>query len=307
MSVIAPNVACVDLEFQGMPRIIATALLHGPNGIVIVDPGPSSTLPALKRHLAAAGATTKDIAAVLITHIHLDHAGACGVLLRENPRIRVYVHEVGAPHMVDPSKLLASAGRLYGDQMEQLWGDVWPVPASAIVPLAGGEEVDAGGRRWNVAHTPGHASHHVSYHCAEIGLAFVGDTAGVQVNRGGFVLPPTPPPDIDIPAWRSSLTLIERWHPRALFLTHFGVVDAAAAHLVELRDHLDLCEGLAREAVARSQDPAEQEAWYVDHIRARVARRAAPAEVPAYEVAGRFDLNWRGLERYVRKNPRSNR
>jgi glyoxylase-like metal-dependent hydrolase (beta-lactamase superfamily II) len=301
MTAIAPNIACFDLEFQGLPRIIATLVLHGPEGITIVDPGPSSTLPVLRRHLAAAGATIDDIAAVLVTHIHLDHAGAAGVLVRENPRVRVYVHESGAPHLVDPSKLLASAGRLYGDRMQQLWGEVLPVAADAIVPLRGGERVDAGGRGWDVAYTPGHASHHVAYFSADAGLALVGDTAGVQVMRGGFVLPPTPPPDIDLPAWKDSLLRIERWRPQALFLTHYGVVEDPAAHFAELRDHLDLCERIARQAVAGTTDPRAQEEWFTREIRARVARTVAPADVQAYEVAGRFDLNWRGLERYLRK------
>lgn len=301
MTVIAPNIACFDLEFQGVPRIIATLVLHGPDGITIVDPGPSSTLPALRRHLAATGATIDDVASVLVTHIHLDHAGATGVLVRENPRLRVYVHERGAPHLVDPSKLLASAGRLYGDRMQELWGEVLPVDADAVVPLRGEERLDAGGREWDVAYTPGHASHHVAYFAADAGLALVGDTAGVQVMRGGFVLPPTPPPDIDLPAWKDSLRRIEQWRPQALFLTHYGVVDDPAAHVAELRDHLDLCERLAREAVARNLEAPAQEEWFTREIRARVARTVSPAELQAYEVAGRFDLNWRGLERYLRK------
>lgn len=137
MTVLASGISFADLEFLGLGRIIATAMLCGSDGIAIVDPGPSTTVPVLKRHLASVGASVQDITALLLTHIHLDHAGATGTLLRENPRIRVHVHEVGAPHMVDPAKLLASAGRLYGDAMQRLWGEVAPVAASAIVPLRG--------------------------------------------------------------------------------------------------------------------------------------------------------------------------
>ncbi len=301
---LASGISFADLDFQGLPRIIATGLLQGPDGIALVDPGPSSSLPALERHLHSAGASLADVTALLVTHIHLDHSGAAGTLLARNPRMRVFVHERGAPHLVDPAKLLSSAGRLYGADMERLWGDVLPVPASAIVALAGGEQITAGGRAWHVAYTPGHASHHVSYFSDDTGIAFVGDTAGVQVVPGGFVLPPTPPPDIDVPAWMASLDTIERWHPRSLFLTHFGPTDTPSAHLAELRDHLQMTERLAREAVARFDTEPAREAWFMDQITHVVARRTSDTDVRAYQVAGRFDLNWRGMSRYVTKSGR---
>lgn len=300
--ILASGVSYADLQFQGMPRIIATALLHGPDGIAIVDPGPSSSLPALERHVRSTGASLADVTALLVTHIHLDHSGAAGTLLARNPRIRVFVHERGAPHLIDPAKLLASAGRLYGADMDTLWGEVLPVPPASIVALAGGEAIAAGGRTWRVAYTPGHASHHVSYFSDDTGIAFVGDTAGVQVVPGGFVLPPTPPPDIDVPAWLASLDLIERWHPRTLFLTHFGPTHTPAAHLSELREHLQLSERLVREAVARFPEEPAREAWFMDQITHVVARRTSDTDVRAYQVAGRFDLNWRGMARYVAKS-----
>ncbi|MFN7917948.1 MAG: MBL fold metallo-hydrolase [Vicinamibacterales bacterium] len=298
---LASGITYADLEFQGLRRIIATAVLQGSDGLAIVDPGPTSTLPVLKRHLASLGATVRDVTQVLLTHIHLDHAGASGTLVQENPRIRVLVHTVGAPHVVDPSKLLASAGRLYGDQMQALWGAVLPVPASALTVLAGGERVRAGDRDWDVAATPGHASHHVSYFSGDTGLAFVGDTAGVQVMPGGFVLPPTPPPDIDVPLWLASLDRIEAWRPASLFLTHFGPTHAPSTHLAELRDHLRLVEDLARRALALDADEAAREAWFIDRIRLEMSRRMGETDVNAYQVAGRFDLNWRGLSRYLSK------
>jgi glyoxylase-like metal-dependent hydrolase (beta-lactamase superfamily II) len=303
MTTLAPGVDFADLEFQGIRRIIAAALLHGPGGITIVDPGPATTLPVLERRLASMGATLRDVTALFITHIHLDHAGATGTLLRRNPHIRVYVHKIGAPHMVDPSKLLASAGRLYGGEMERLWGEVAPVPASALVALEGGERLQAGGRTWDVAYTPGHASHHVSYFSPDAGIAFVGDTAGVQVVPGGYVLPPTPPPDIDLPLWIKSLETIEHWHPHTLFLTHFGPSDAVTAHLAELRDHILLVERLAHQALAESPDDSSREAWFTDQLRREMGRGASDADVRAYEMAGRFDLNWRGIARYVSKRP----
>lgn len=301
MTSLAPGLGYVDLEFQQLPRIIATGVISGADGVTLVDPGPASTLPALRRHLAASGMRVSDVTALFITHIHLDHAGATGSLLQENPAIRVYVHERGAGHMADPAKLLASAARLYGDAMDRLWGPVLPTPAPAITPLRGGERVEAGGRSWQVAYTPGHASHHVSYFDAASGVAFVGDTAGLQLVPGGFVLPPTPPPDISLPEWYDSLSRIDQWHPRVLFLTHFGPTAHVGPHLAELRDHLELCARLAREALALDADDVSKETWFVDRIRREMTRRMAPADVQAYEAAGRFDLSWKGLVRYLTK------
>jgi glyoxylase-like metal-dependent hydrolase (beta-lactamase superfamily II) len=304
MTTLATGISFVDLEFQGLPRVIASALLHGADGIAVIDPGPSSSLAPLRAHLAAHGASVQDITTLLITHIHLDHAGAAGTLLLENPRIKVLVHEVGAPHLVDPGRLLASAGRLYGDAMERLWGEVRPVPASAIVSLRGGETIAAGGRHWQVACTPGHASHHVAYYSGDAGLAFVGDTAGVQVVPGGVVLPPTPPPDIDLPQWMQSIDRIEQWHPQQLFLTHFGPVDSVASHLAELREQLRFTEQLALAALARTDDEREREQWFVDGVTHRLQQRLNATDLRAYEVAGRFDLNWRGMSRYLRRRER---
>ena len=301
ITTLASGVAFADLEFQQTRRIIASAILRGADGLAIVDPGPTSSLPVLERELALAGASVADITALLITHIHLDHAGAAGTLLARNPRIKVYVHEKGAPHMVDPSKLLASATRLYGDAMDRLWGEVRPVPASALVALAGGERVPAGDRQWEVAYTPGHASHHVSYFSPDTGIAFVGDTAGVQTVPGGYVLPPTPPPDIDVPAWLRSLDRIEQWRPSSLFLTHFGPTEHVGAHLAELREHLHDTERLARDAMARTDDDAAREAWFIEQVRYDLSRHMGDTDVHAYQIAGRFDLNWRGIARYVQK------
>ena len=302
MTTLASGITFADLQFQGQPRIIAIGVLQGPDGIALVDPGPSTTLPVLRRELAALGASVQDISALLVTHIHLDHSGVAGTLVREHPRIKVYVHQVGASHLVDPSKLVASAGRLYGDDMERLWGEVAPVAASAIVPLSGGERIAVGGRQWDVAYTPGHASHHVSFFSADTGIAFVGDTAGVRVTPDGFVLPPTPPPDIDIALWMASLSTIEGWHPQSLFLTHFGPSASVSAHLAELREHLQLMERVAREAMAGGSEDG-REAWFIEQIQREMRRRMSEADLRSYEMAGRFDLNWRGIARYVMKRP----
>jgi glyoxylase-like metal-dependent hydrolase (beta-lactamase superfamily II) len=301
MITLASGVSYLDLRFRGVPRIIATAVLHGPGGVALVDPGPSSTLPVLRRELEQAGISMSDVQTLVLTHIHLDHAGATGTLVHQHPGLRVYVHEKGAPHMVDPEKLLASATRLYGDAMDTLWGEVRPVPASAITALKGGERISAGGRDLEVAYTPGHASHHVSYFSADSGLAFVGDTAGVRLNPGGFNLPPTPPPDIDLEIWRDSLARIGRWGADTLFVTHFGPHQSAAAHLSDVADRIEWVSGLAKASLVHDGTDEDREAWFADEIRRELVRRASDADANAYEIAGRFDLNWRGLARYWRK------
>ena len=301
MNTLAAGISYLDLNFQGHQRIIASAILHGPSGVAIVDPGPSSTLPVLSGALEAAGMSVADVTSILLTHIHLDHAGATGTLVNANPRAQVFVHEEGAPHMTAPVKLIASATRLYGDAMDRLWGDIRPVPRESIVALKGGEELAAGGRTLRVAYTPGHAKHHVSYFDADSGIAFVGDTAGVKVLVGGGVLPPTPPPDIDLEVWHDSLARIEEWSPHTLFITHFGPQAPSVPHLSELREQLEHVGDLARKSLARDESDEAREAWFGDQIRDELRRRLGDKEVRAYEIAGRFDLNWRGLARYLRK------
>jgi len=224
----------------------------------------------------------------LLTHIHLDHAGGTGALVRRWPDVEVYVHEVGAPHLEDPSKLLASAQRLYGDAMDRLWGEVLPVPAANIHPLSGGERV-AGLR---VAYTPGHASHHVSYLHEASGRAFVGDVAGVRIVGDSFVQTPTPPPDIDLEAWNESLSLIAQWQPESLGITHFGTIDHPYAHLAVVRDRLAAWATLARELDAQA---------FEAHIREEVAEHADPGAAEVYLQAVPPEQQWYGLDRYWRK------
>lgn len=301
MQRLASGIGYIDLTFQGLPRVIATAVLHGPDGVVLVDPGPSTSLPTLDRELAGAGFARSDVAAIFLTHIHLDHAGAVGTMVAAQPDLKIYVHEIGAPHLVDPAKLLASATRLYGDAMEQLWGEVRPVPRGALVSLTGGERIKAGGRMWDVAYTPGHASHHVSYFDPDSGVAFVGDAAGVKLVPNGVVMPPTPPPDVDLEAWRRSLTAIGAWNPATLFLTHFGPSGPVAPHLAELEAQLTRVADLAQASLARDEDDHEREAWFSEEIRRDLRRRLDGSDLAAYAMAGRFDLNWKGLARYFRK------
>lgn len=300
MITLASGLWYLDLDFLNVPRVIAAAVLHGPGGVALVDPGPSSTLPTLRRLLSASGIAMADVRALLLTHIHLDHAGAAGTLVREQPSLRVYVHEKGAPHLADPGKLIASATRLYGADMDRLWGEVLPVPPGAMTVLRGGERIAAGGRTLDVLDTPGHASHHVSYLIADAGIAMVGDTAGVRLRERGFIMPPTPPPDIDLEAWRDSLARIGAWGAETLFITHFGPHAPSATHLAELSDRLAWTSGLVKASLAREGTDEDREGWFTEQVRA-VLRRESAGDAQAYEVAGRFDLSWRGLARYWRK------
>lgn len=299
---LAAGLDYVDLQFLGHPEIIATVVMHGAPGVSLIDPGPSTSVDNLRTALRRKGIRAGDIRLLLLTHIHLDHAGATGTLVRENPRIEVYVHERGAPHLTDPSKLLASAERLYGSDMERLWGEFLPVPADRIRPLVGGERLMASGRELEVAYTPGHASHHVSYFDAASRVAFVGDTAGIRRGAGTYILPPTPPPDIDLDAWRESEQRVLAWNPETLFLTHFGPFHGARVHFQQLFSHLAEWSGIVRRLLA---DPTlsdeERQERFVTEARQDLRRTVGDAEAARYSRAGRLDYSWQGLARYWRK------
>jgi len=295
----------IDLRFRGSERVIATAVLSGPDGVTLVDPGPTSCLPALEDGLRQRGLTLRDVRTLLITHIHLDHAGAAGTIVERVPGIRVHVHERGAPHLVDPAKLLASATRLYGDQMDSLWGAFLPVPAANVHALAGGERIAAAGTSLQVAYTPGHAKHHVSYLDETTGVAYVGDTGGIRVS-GDFLLAPTPPPDIDLAAWQHSLDTIDAWRPVSLFLTHFGVVTGAKAHLLRFRETLATQAEAVRQSMTAGNTDEERTRVFVEHLRREVRKAMPEHEARATELAAPFDQLWQGLDRYWKKQSTNN-
>jgi glyoxylase-like metal-dependent hydrolase (beta-lactamase superfamily II) len=268
-------VRLIDVEHQGIPHVIGAWLVDG----VLIDPGPASTVPTLLRKLD--GEVPRVIAA---THIHLDHSGAVGTLVREWPGVEVWVHQRGAPHLAEPEKLLRSAARLYGEDMDRLWGETLPVPRERLSVLGEGGVVDG----FRYAYTPGHASHHVAFLHEATGTAFTGDAGGVRIGDGP-VSAPTPPPDVDLEAWRRSLEVIEAWRPTALVPTHFGRHEGVAEHLDELRAYLDEWGTKAREL--------DRDAW----IAAYRARIAPAAEVPAIEQAMPVEQQYAGLERYWSK------
>ena len=301
MQALEPGISYVDLTHLGRRRVIAATVVEGDGGVTLIDPGPASCLGALREALGEAGMAIADIRTILLTHIHLDHAGATGTLLRENPAITVYVHERGAPHMIDPEKLLASAARLYGEQMNILWGAFLPVPEASVRVLTGGERIEASGRRFDVAYTPGHAWHHVSFFERNSGIAFVGDVAGVRTSQATFVMPPTPPPDIDLDTWVDSIELIRAWNPSRLLITHFGPHADVAPHLDAAIEHLRAVTNIARAAIEAGGDDVAQAFRFIARTNAYIADNLPKEEEACYTAPAPLDQCWLGLARYWKK------
>ena len=291
----------IDLNWTGRPRSIAAVLIESEGASVLIDPGPASALETLRAGLRDRGQDFKTLDALLLTHIHLDHAGATGALVRENPNLRVYVHEFGLIHMIDPSRLLASAGRLYGGDLQTLYGECIPVPENNLKQLQGGERIQVGEAQLEVTYTPGHASHHVTYWEGESRTAFVGDTAGIRVQGDAFLLPATPPPDIDIETWDQSLDTIASWGPERLFLTHFGFIENPADHIRLYKERLAEWRGLTRKLLASGMETTDAERVFVDEIAAEIKSTLPMDAADHYIFNGGLRLSWLGLMRYVRK------
>ncbi len=271
----------IDLQHVGRERVIGCWQVED----VLIDPGPSSCLPTLLEALA-----DRPPRALLLTHIHLDHAGASGALVERWPELEVFVHERGAPHLLDPARLLDSAGRLYGEDMDRLWGNpaLVPIPERNLTVLHGGERVIGGD--FEVAYTPGHASHHVCY--LHHGTAFVGDVGGVRITAPSLVIPPTPPPDIDVEAWHESIGRVHAWAPERLAITHFDVYEDVDSHLDAVSERLDSWAERVRE-----QDME----GFIAGIRDEITQGAEPETLGAYTQAAPPEQLYAGLERYWRK------
>jgi glyoxylase-like metal-dependent hydrolase (beta-lactamase superfamily II) len=278
------TVAPIDLHHLE-EHVIGCYLLETVDGPALFDCGPTTCIPHLKAGLAERGLDLIDIRHLLLSHIHLDHAGAAGVLVRQNPWLQVHVSEIGAPHLVDPSKLEASARRLYGTAFDSLWGELAPVPARNVHPV--GDRLLG----LEVFPTPGHASHHVSY-LDSSGTLYAGDAAGVRIPPSSFVLPPLPPPEIDLEAWEQTLEEIERRAPGRLALIHYGTVDDVEFQLAAFRETL-------RSWAGRVEDGMD-EATFIAAARYDVAQ-SDPELVEAYDTAAPYWHHYRGLERYWRK------
>jgi len=295
------DITALDMNWVGRPHSIAAALLESNGHRAIVDPGPESTSGTLRERLQSRGLSVAQLDAILLTHIHLDHAGATGSLLRENPRLAVYVHALGAPHMLDPSRLVASASRLWPDTLHQLFGETLPVPKENLRILEGGETLTLGTRKLEVAYTPGHASHHVSYFDAAEGVAFVGDTTGIRIDNGSYILPATPPPDINLEIWENSFATILARRPSRLFLTHFGFAGNPAEHIDEFRRRLHRWANLAAEVLRSASGEAEAKQAFVARAQAEMQELLGAQEAEHHAFTAGLDLSFLGLARYLRK------
>jgi glyoxylase-like metal-dependent hydrolase (beta-lactamase superfamily II) len=275
----------IDLNHQSRPQVVGAYLLPGDEP-TIVDCGPASGLESLAAGLGAQGLEIGDLRRLLLTHIHLDHAGAAGVLVRSNPDLVVHVSEVGAPHLVDPSRLETSARRLYGDDFDRLWGELAPVPAENVRLV--GSRVD----EFDCFPTPGHASHHVTYIDPE-GGAYVGDVCGVRIAPSSFCSVPTMPPETDLETWYASLDAIEAREPTRFYLTHFGPVNDPVEQLALVRQRLAGWSERVRVGMSQEDFVRMAETELVGAADGRLAdsyRRAVP-----------FEHCYLGLERYWRK------
>jgi glyoxylase-like metal-dependent hydrolase (beta-lactamase superfamily II) len=268
----------IDLEFLGTPRGIGSYLVDTADGIALFDCGPATTLPRLRAALAERGLEPADVHDLFLSHIHLDHAGAAGTLVREHPGLNVWVSERGAPHLADPSRLEASARRLYGDAFDTLWGELAAVPEGNI-RIADGDVLG-----WEAFPAPGHASHHVAYF--RDGTVLAGDACGIRPQPASYVLPLSPPPDIDLEAWHATIGEVERREPERLALTHFGIATGVPDHLARLRSELDRWAGLVQEGL--------DEAAFVAAVRPQTGDDAAAL----FDPVDSFGQSWQGLRRY---------
>jgi glyoxylase-like metal-dependent hydrolase (beta-lactamase superfamily II) len=275
----------IDLVHLGRERVIASYLLDTTDGPALLDCGPTTTVDALEAGLAARGLALTDVGHLLLTHIHLDHAGAAGVLVRKHPGLQVHVSPIGAPHLVEPERLERSARRLYGDTFDSLWGELAPVPEENVHPLDDGAVLGL-----ESFPTPGHASHHVCYLDPD-GTLYAGDACGVRVLPGRSVMPPTPPPDVDVAGWQTTLDEVARREPERLALIHFGVAEDAKRHLEELELRLlDWAESVAGGAT-------EEE--FIEYALAELSDSGENADT--YAQAMPFWQSYRGLARWAEK------
>jgi glyoxylase-like metal-dependent hydrolase (beta-lactamase superfamily II) len=272
----------LDLLCLGRARVIGAYLLAGDEP-ALVDCGPASCAETLRSTLAERGLELGDLRHIVLTHIHLDHAGAAGTLVADHPGLLVHVSGIGAPHLVDPTRLERSARRLYGDDFDRLWGELRPVP-EANVRVLGGRILGL-----EAFPTPGHASHHVSF-LAPDGTCFSGDAAGVRIMPSRHIAPVSPPPDIDVEAWERTLDELEARRPQRLCLPHFGVVDDAGAHLAEMRRRLRAWAQRVRDGMTEEE--------FVRAAEDELEEQADPDAVGAYQQAGPFWQSYAGLHRY---------
>jgi glyoxylase-like metal-dependent hydrolase (beta-lactamase superfamily II) len=297
-----PDLFLIDHELQGVPRTIASYLLTDGDDLTLIETGPATTMETLLGGVRAAGFDPERITRLVVTHIHLDHAGAAGALLQRLPHARLFVHRVGAPHMADPSRLLASATRIFEEDMERLWGKVLPVPEERMVILDDEARIRVGNRILNALHTPGHAPHHLAYCDLESGVMFTGDVAAVRLDDSAYLRPPTLPPEVDIELWRQSIARLRALRPRRLYLTHFGPSNDPEWHFDSVLTRLFFLTGWVEARLAAEPDTKIlADEWFRREAEEVVATTGRDDLVEPYELVVGSRMNVEGLARYLRK------
>lgn len=291
----------LDVHFRSRSRLIACAVLESDQGLILIDPGPSSTLPVLRNALESRGGLSA-VKTVILTHIHLDHAGCVGQISEALPEAIIHVHPIGGRHLVNPERLIQSAHRIYGDRMEQLWGQILPVPEKQIHAVEDGSTLDIGGRRLRVCYTPGHASHHIAWLDDATNFAYVGDIAGMRIQGADHIIPVAPPPDINLLQWEQSLERLEAENPQKLFLTHFGMVDDVPAHISGVRRQLHAWADAVRSSLDDESvpDAIRADVFHASEMKKMQSRVEVPFQEP-YNYMGQPRESWYGFARYWRK------
>lgn len=277
------DIETLDLNFQGIPNLVAAYLIKGTAGYALVETGPMTTLPTLLDQLAIRGLTPADIRHVLVTHVHLDHAGAAGWWARQGAQI--YVHPIGQPHLIEPGRLLESVQRIYGDMTEPLWGEVLSAPADCVIPVDDGMVIEAAGLTFRAIHTPGHAWHHHTYRLGEI--AFGGDAAGVCLNNSPWITFPAPPPEFNLEAWQQTLGRLQEEQLQAIYLTHFGRIDNVQQHLERVQAMMEEMSEFVRLRLEAGMGRNQLVKEYIGHV------------AEAAEAQGLTEEEWRQYESVI--------
>lgn len=289
-----PEIKILDDNFQNESHVIANYLIKSDDGLILIETGPETTFRNLQGAIRQEGYDWKDVRHVLLTHIHFDHAGAAWKFADNGAR--VYVHPIGLPHLNNPEKLWNSAKRIYKDDMERLWGRMEPIDRSLLVPVDDGDELNIGGVVFKAFYTPGHAIHHNTYQLGNV--VFTGDVAGVSINNGP-VVPPCPPPDINIEAWKYSIEKIRSLNPRVLYLAHFGPVYRPLEHLAQLEVMLDDWKNWIKSRFDAQTPPGEVIPQFVEYTQNQLRHLGVSEKnISRYEKGNPSFMSVTGLLRY---------
>ena len=298
----SPGVWQISLPFQGEEEIVGSYVIAGKDELAVIDPGPASTADALLSALREAGFDPGNVTHLLLTHIHLDHAGAVGTIVPHMPKAKVHVYSKGAPHLIDPTRFLASAARIYGERMHELWGDVLPVPEERVDMIYDGDVLKIANRRLEVHYAPGHASHHVIFYDVHSGELFSGDAAGVRLQGVDYVRPPTPPPDLDLEAWSHTIDKLKQLRPDVIYLAHFGPVYLPIKHLERLREKLFSWGDFVLGAMRDGKGESEIAEMLEKHANADLLRVAGnDRSLKRYDLSASYQMSVQGYMRYWRK------